>query len=269
MEVSKSKLLNKPLLWLFVLVSLRPSLGQAAPRPKFPSGGVVLSPLRRLPTDSDRVIRDFVHLLHPEWDNSAWDLVITGKRSMNPNFGVDSWSFAVLDAKQYVLNGFPSSATPCKDESQCFGYPDVAGAKLSGRIYQRGTRIYGFVGARPEIAKQNSDFQKDVGELSPAQVEGRLSTLGAHYAPSQQLELRNFLAARPLFVQYALRTDSLNFCYHAGPSDRTIAMYWSVQVFSTKFRTRYLLTVEPFEGEMTGLRVIGGRTSEGGASCGP
>ena len=87
MELSQSKLLSSLLLLVLVLANPSRSLGQASTVSKLPV--VVLSPVQRLPTDSDRVIRDFVQLLHPDWDNAAWDLVITGKRSMNPNFGVD------------------------------------------------------------------------------------------------------------------------------------------------------------------------------------
>lgn len=257
MGLSQSKLLSNLLLCVLILAGPSRSLGQTSPVSKFPSGGVILSPVPRLPTDSDRVIRDFVHLLHPDWDNSAWDLVITGKRSMNPNFGVDSWSFAVLDAKEYTLNGFPASAIPCSDPVSCFGSTDVAGARFVGRIYQRGSRVYDFVGVRPEIAKKNADFQKDVNGPYPGAVEARLIASGAHYPPSKEQDIRRNLEAKLIFAQYGFRLASLHFCYETdGPGDKKLAMFWSAQVLSAKFRSRYLLTVEPFEGDITGLHAM-------------
>ena len=236
---------------------------------KFPSGGVILSPVQRLPTDSDRVIRDFVQLLHPDWDNAAWDLVITGKRSMNPNFGVDSWSFAVLEMKQYVLNGFPASTTPCSPVP-CFSYPDVAGAKLLGRIYQRGSHVYAFVGERPEIAKVNTDLRQTLRLDSSLQdVQDRLAAARAHYLPSRDSELRKHLEAEPLFVKYGFHIRSLHFCRSTGPSDQErIAMFWSAQVFSARLQQRYLVTIEPFEADITGLLAVS-KGDEAEVSCAP
>lgn len=268
MELSQSKLLSSLLLFVLVLASPSQSLGQASTVSKLPV--VVLSPVQRLPTDSDRVIRDFVQLLHPDWDNAAWDLVITGKRSMNPNFGVDSWSFAVLDTRQYVLNGFPASTTPCIDPVPCFSSPDVTGARLLGRIYQRGSHVYAFVGTRPEIAKQNADIQQALQpDSAPQDVHDRMAAAGAHYLPSSVSEVRKHLEAEPLFVKYGFHIRSLQFCRSNGPSDRkTIAMFWSARVFSARFQQRYLVTVEPFEADITGLLAVSKR-DEAEVSCTP
>ena len=270
MELSQSKLLSSLLLCVLVLASSSRSFGQTSPTSKFPSGGAILSPVPRLPTDSDRVIRDFVSFLYPDWDNSAWDLVIIGKRSMNPNFGVDSWSFAVLDTKQYVLNGFPASATPCNNPVPCFSYPDVTGAKLLGRIYQRGSHVYAFVGARPETAKGNADLQQTLRlDSSPEDVQDHLARAKADYPPSKEAEIRKHLEAEPLFVNYGFHIRSLHFCRSTGPADqKRIAMFWSARVFSAKFQQRYLVTIEPFEADITGLLAVS-QGDETEVSCTP
>jgi hypothetical protein len=254
MELSKSKLLSS-LFLVLALASPGGSLGQA-PASKLPI--VILSPVQRLPTDSDRVIRDFVQLLYPDWNNAAWDLVITGKRSMNPNFGVDSWSFAVLDMSQYALSGFPPSAIPCNGSVPCFSYPDVARARLLGRIYQGGIHVYAFVGARPEITKENADLQQTLHpDSSPQDVQDRLAAAGAHYPPSSESELRKHLEAEPLFVKYGFHIRSLQFCRSIGPSDRkTIAMFWSARVFSSTSHQQYRVTLEPFGADITGLLAV-------------
>ena len=255
----RSKLLNRILLCVAVAINGR-GLAQKTPAPKFPNGGVVMSPVSRLPTDSDRVIRDFVQLLYPQWDDAAWDLVITGKRSMNPNFGVDSWSFAVLEREQPIVHELTPSAVPCTDPEACFKYPKVDGASLVGRLYQKGTRVEGYTGARPEIAKKNADFQKTVDALSIAEVETALTAAGAHYGPSRMQALRRSLAASHLFRHYDLRIASLQFCRSTGVADKKeVAMFWSSRVFSSRFHQNYLLTIEPFEGDITGLLTVDGK----------
>jgi hypothetical protein len=269
MELSKSKLLSN-LLWLLILAGPSQSLGQTSPLSKFPSGGVILSPVPRLRTDSDRVIRDFVQLLHPDWNDSAWDLVITGRRSMNPNFGIDSWSFAVLDSKQYTLNGFPYSSTPCSYSGPCFSYPDIAEARLLGRVYQRGSHVYAFVGARPEIAKENADLQQTLRlDSSPEDVQDHMTIAKADYPPSKETEIRKHLEAEPLFAMYGFHIRSLHFCRTTGPSDQErIALFWSAQVFSAKFGQQYVLTVEPFEADITGFLAVG-KGDEAKTRCKP
>jgi hypothetical protein len=266
METLRSKPLATILVSILLLVHVLSSngLGQF-------TRALVITPEERLATDADKVIRDFVQLLHPEWDNGAWDLFIRGKRSMNPHFGVDGWSFAVLDLEQPVIYGFSPSAKPCSYPRPClFSLPDPTGARFVGRIYQRGSRVEAYEGSRPEVAKKNSDFQKDVGiTLSLKDLDARLIAGGAHYPASQQQSLRKFLEAEPLFDKYGFQIRSLQFCRSTGPADeRQIAMFWSAQVFSAKFRQRYRITVEPFEGDVTGLLAIR-KGDEFRLSCAP
>jgi hypothetical protein len=267
--MSRSRLLSRTVLCL-VVMCVGNSLGQEAATHRFPQGATVASPERRVPTDVDKIVREFVDLLYPDWDNGAWDLAIAGTRSMNPNFGMASWSFAVLDAAQPVVRGFHPSATACHDRDECFNPPNLAKAKFVGRIYQRGTRVQAYEGSRPEIAQKNADLQQAIQPDSTLEdLQNRLATAGARYPPSKELEVRKHLEAEPIFAKYGFRSRSVQFCRSIGPSEsRRVAMLWSAEVFSSRFQRRYVLIIEPFEGDITGLLAVR-KAVEAGISCTP
>jgi hypothetical protein len=267
--MSLSKVLSKTLFWL-VVVHAAHGFGREATPPLSPQAAAVLSPVPRLPTDADKIIRDFVHLLYPDWDTGAWDLVIAGRRSMNPNFGVDGWSFAVIEAAEPVVQGFYPSATACHDHGKCFTMPDVANAELLGRVYQRGTRMLSYEGSRPNTARKNANLQQTLHSDSSLQdVQNQLAAANAHYPPSSESGVRKHLETETLFVKYGFHIRSLKFCRSIGPLDRKqVAMFWSARVFSARFQQLYLLTIEPFDGDVTGLLVVG-KGDEPELSCTP
>jgi hypothetical protein len=255
--MSSSKPLNRTLL-ILVILSAGNCLAQNEPAAPFPQGATVVTPHERASTDVDRIIRDFVHLLYPSWDNGAWDLVIEGRRSMNPNFGVDAWSFAVLDAAQPTVSAFYPSALPCHSPGDCFSQPDLSKTRFVGRINQRGTRIQAYEGSRPNVAQKNADFQQGIHpDSSLKDLQSLLEAANSRYPPSRERDIRKHLETELIFASYGLRIRSLQFCRSVGQSDnRRVAAYWSAHVFSGRFHQSYVLTVEPFEGDITGLLAL-------------
>jgi hypothetical protein len=45
-------------------------------------------------------------------------------------------------------------------------------------------------------------------------------------------------------------------------------MFWSAQVFSARLQQRYLVTIEPFEADITGLLAVS-KGDEAEVSCAP
>lgn len=266
--MSLLQLLNSALV-VVVILSAGNCFGQHEPPGPFPRGATVVTPKQRLPTDADKVIRDFVHLLHPDWDG-AWDILIAGKRSMNPNFGVDGWSFAIVKATQPVVQGFYPSAIACYDGDTCLTTFDVSNAYLLGRLYQHGTRIQAYQGSRPKVAQENADLQQALHADSSLQhVQDGIVAAKAHFPPSSEAEIRRHLEAEPLFVKYGFHISSLQFCRSVGPPDqKQIAMFWSAHVFSARLQQRYLVTIEPFEADITGLLAVS-KGDEAEVSCTP
>ena len=139
----------------------------------------------------------------------------------------------MLDTRQYVLNGFPASTSTTIDPVPCFSSPDVTGARLLGRIYQRLEATYTpSVGTRPEDCetKCRHSASTATGFRSPrcACTEwppqgSALSTVERVGTPPKHLE------AEPLFVKYDFHIlVPSSFAAVTGPSDRkNIAMFWS------------------------------------------
>jgi hypothetical protein len=77
------------------------------------------APKESLQRGKDDVIRDFVQMLYPSWSDLSLDLLISGKRSMDPYYGV-TWNFTVVPTSQLIFYGFSPSSTPCGNLQDCF-----------------------------------------------------------------------------------------------------------------------------------------------------
>jgi hypothetical protein len=218
---------------------------------------------------TDQIIRDFVVLLHPSWNSLSFDLRISARRSMNPYFGVNQWFFAVTkaSAESTVFLGFSPSSTPCAHPEICFIKQDGP-SQLSGMIFVSKDRVAYYEGSRPAIAEKNTEFQHSITLTTPMkEVENRLRADGAHFLPSAEKKIRYHMETSGLFSKYGFKIQQLAFCRTAGTSDHPeIAMYWLALTSSSRSRKRFIVTVEPFDGDITSLIMLE-EDNRASASC--
>jgi hypothetical protein len=224
----------------------------------------------KVPRGTDQAIRDLIVLLHPSWSDSRFDILVSGRRSIGQLFGVYPWYFAVtqMSEKSTIIHGFSPSATPCQDPDECF--VDLAGQRpyLIGKYsYLRdGTPAY--EGSRPDLTDKNLTFQRSVkSDASASDINSSLLAAGARYAPSSGEQLRKHLRSSALFSKYRVQLRILQFCRVTGSEDNPkVAMYWFAHVFSGRWKRNFLMTIEPFEGDVTSLIPIT-QTSELEVGC--
>ncbi len=213
-----------------------------------------VTPKEKLQDGTAQAIRDFIQLLYPSWGDLSFDLLVSGRRSMNPYYGI-TWSFAVVPRSELIIYGFSPSSTPCSNPNDCFAKLELKDPLLVGRFSQRGSRILAYEASRPEVTQKNVTFLQSVkAEDSLTDIEAGLLKVGAKYVPSSEKGLREHLQASALFLKYGFRIDRLQYCRTTpGFDGKKPAMFWSAHVFSNHWQRRFLVTVEPFEGDVTSL----------------